>query len=149
MEDTICEKCTRCAKVCGLFSWLRFSGADWLGRQATSHGSNGPEKLKNSIETAWIREPMTDPAGAWTKGRAKVTRVYSGIFAEPLNGSVNTQHYSPSLWVTIVLVYTKPVNSQRQKMNFIWSKLDWKVVTRGRPLCFANQWISNEYPELE
>ena len=27
------EKFTRCAKVCGLFSWLCFSNADWLSRQ--------------------------------------------------------------------------------------------------------------------
>ena len=27
------EKFTRCAKVCGLFSWFYFSGADWLGKQ--------------------------------------------------------------------------------------------------------------------
>ena len=27
------EKFTRCAKVSGLFSWLYFSDADWLGRQ--------------------------------------------------------------------------------------------------------------------
>ena len=27
------EKCTGCAKVCGLFSWLCFMGADWLGRE--------------------------------------------------------------------------------------------------------------------
>ena len=36
MEDTFLEKCTRCAKVCGMFSWLCFSGADWLGRQFLS-----------------------------------------------------------------------------------------------------------------
>ena len=28
------EKFTRCAKVYGLFSWLCFSGADWLSRQS-------------------------------------------------------------------------------------------------------------------
>ena len=33
MEDTSLEKSTWCAKVCGLFSWLCFPGADWLGRQ--------------------------------------------------------------------------------------------------------------------
>ena len=27
------EKFTRCAKVCALFSWFRFSGADWLRKQ--------------------------------------------------------------------------------------------------------------------
>ena len=29
----IFEEFMRCAKVCGLFSWLCFSDADWLGRQ--------------------------------------------------------------------------------------------------------------------
>ena len=34
MADTFIEKFTRYAKACGLlFSWLCFSGADWLGRR--------------------------------------------------------------------------------------------------------------------
>ena len=33
MSDTFFEKCTRCAKVWGLFSWLYFSDPDWLDRQ--------------------------------------------------------------------------------------------------------------------
>ena len=34
MEDTVFDKFTRCAKVCGLFFLIVFSsGADWLGRQ--------------------------------------------------------------------------------------------------------------------
>ena len=36
-------------------------------------------------------------------------------------GEVNSHHYSPTLRWIIVLVYTKPVNSQRQKKNFVWS----------------------------
>ena len=49
----------------------------------------------------------------------------------------------------IILVYTKPVNSQRQKMNFMCSKLGWKVIILARPLCFVNRWIFSGYPELE
>ena len=48
--------------------------------------------------------------------------------------------YSPTLRWIIVLVYTKPVNSKRYKMNVIWSKLGWKS-DYSRPLCFTNQWI--------
>ena len=32
MGDIVLEKFTRCAKVCGSFSWLCLSDADWLGR---------------------------------------------------------------------------------------------------------------------
>ena len=35
MADTFIELCTTCAKVCGLFSRLYFSDADWLGRQTS------------------------------------------------------------------------------------------------------------------
>ena len=35
MADTCFEKFTRCAKLCGLFSWLYFSDADWLSRQTS------------------------------------------------------------------------------------------------------------------
>ena len=34
-------------------------------------------------------------------------------------------------------------------MNFIWSKLGWKGdYSRARPLCFANQWIVQDIPNL-
>ena len=139
IEDTICEKFTRCAKFCGLF----FSDADWLGRQTLITWKQWTGKVeKNSIETAWRRELMTDGPKAASSSNTKV-EVYSGIFTKPSN-SVNTQRYSPPLRSTVVvLVYTKPVNNQRQKMNFIWSNLGWKGgYSRARPLSFGNQWIS-------
>ena len=137
IEDTICEKFTRCAKFCGLF----FLGR-WLAGQANSDHveAMGRESWKNSIETAWSREVHGPKAASSSNTKVEV---YSGIFTKPPN-SVNTQRYSPPLRSTvIVLVYTKSVNNQRQKMNFIWSNLGWKGdYSRARPLCFANQWIS-------
>ena len=40
IADKFIEKFTRCAKVCGIFSWMCFLRADWLGRQTpiTWHG---------------------------------------------------------------------------------------------------------------
>ena len=46
----------------------------------------------------------------------------------------------------IVLVYTKPVNSlvTKNKKNFIWSKLAWKVITHvDKPV------NTTGYPELQ
>ena len=48
---------------------------------------------------------------------------------------VNIHRYSPTLRWLIVLLYTKPGNSQRLKKIFGQN-------SRARPLCFANQWIS-------
>ena len=43
-------------------------------------------------------------------------------------------------------VYTKPVNSQQQKMNFIWSKLGWKgYFSCTHLLCFATHWLSRAW----
>ena len=41
----IFEKFTRCAKVCGIFSWLCFSDVDWLGMPTSmkSHGVFGEQ----------------------------------------------------------------------------------------------------------
>ena len=103
IEDTICEKFTRCAKFCGLF----FSDADWLGRQTLITWKQWTGKVeKNSIETAWRRELMTDGPKAASSSNTKV-EVYSGIFTKPSN-SVNTQRYSPPLRSTVVVLVVKP-----------------------------------------
>ena len=67
--------------------------------------------------------------------------------------SLRQDKYSPLFTNTevnnIVLVYTKPVNSKGQKINVIWSKLGWKHDHSCKcPLCFANQWISQDIPSL-
>ena len=63
--------------------------------------------------------------------------------------AVNIHRYSPTLRWIIVLVYAKPVNSKRRKKEFYRSKLRWKDdCSRARPLCFANQWISQDILSL-
>ena len=48
---------------------------------------------------------------------------------------------SPPLKWIIVLVYSKPVNSQRQNMNFIWSKLGWGLI---KPVDISRAWVTNQ-----
>ena len=95
---------------------------------------------------SWWQIPQVHGPKAASSSNTKVTQVYSGIFTKPSN-SVNTQRYSPPLRSTvIVLVYTKPVNNQRQKMNIIWSNLGWKGDTHARVHCRLQ---TSGYPELE
>ena len=68
-------------------------------------------------------------------------RLRTNYFPELFTGLGLFNNCSPKWKWIIVLLYTKLVNSQRQKHEFHRSKLGWKGdYSRARPLCFANQW---------
>ena len=49
----------------------------------------------------------------------------------------------------MVLVYIKPVNGQRPKIKFIWSKLGQKLITRAEVHCVLQTMGYQRYPEFE
>ena len=59
MADTFLEKFTRYAKVHGLFSWLHFSGADWLCRQMITWWYWSPIRTDLALY-------LTPPPGHWS-----------------------------------------------------------------------------------
>ena len=70
------------------------------------------------------------------------------LFVQVHSPIILNNYSSKWRWIT-VSVYTKPVNSQRQKINFICSKFDWKGGdSSARSLCFANQWMPVNIPSL-
>ena len=85
----IFEEFMRCAKVCGLFSWLCFSDADWLGRQTPTTWRTSTyirfsyqsvswcflAILQSRFSTAGSLFPMLPLYRTGLKGNAKFVRV--------------------------------------------------------------------------